>query len=77
MDRCDVCHKLYDDCRCAEYAEAEKKREHEMGMRNKLILSADKLIEKLKFVIVVAIVSGTIGAVIAAIARSIASLDGL
>jgi len=76
IDRCEVCHKVYDECRCSEYAEAQKKREHEMTMRDKLIFSGDKLIEKLKIIIVIAIISGTVGAVIASIANSISNLSG-
>ena len=74
MERCDVCHKLYDDCKCAEYTEREKERIHEADMRDKLVFSGDKVVDKLKTVLIIAIVSGTIGAVIAAVANSISNI---
>lgn len=74
MERCDICHKTYDTCECAAYAEREKVRTHEAMMREKLVISGDKLIEKLKIVLIVAIVSGTVGAVIASIAKAISNI---
>ena len=73
--RCKVCNKLYDDCKCAEYAERDKERLHEAEMREKLVFSGDKVIDKLKVVLIVAILSGTLGAIIASIAKSISTIS--
>jgi len=60
MERCNICNKTYDACRCAEYAEAEKKRTHEMTLREKYCNLGDKAVAKLKVVLIVAIISGSI-----------------
>ena len=49
MERCDVCHKLYDDCKCAEYTEREKEmqdRERAIANREKGIGRAVKKLTK-------------------------------
>lgn len=74
MERCDVCHKTYDECKCAEYAENERQRNHELTLREKYCNLGESVSTKLKYVLIVAIVCGAVGAVIASVAGAISNI---